>query len=324
MFQLIHFCFFYFKEIFFGGLPTNFNIDQLNLPFNLPNKKFVGCLKHVYFNNFNILYDLNRNSKLAKYYSILPLELSCSETNSIPMTFYGKSFLTLTFNQTKLFSLEFKFKSFFSANNKLKIINGVLKNSKSMENKWSLLIRNEDVKLVVHLKIDSINGGSSDFMDWTLSNNNSFNITKWNRIMLIFKNDGFINMIVNELIVKGRFDSFVEFDSGHISIGSSDEKSKFIGCVKDVFLNENYFDPRSLDMNKQVSAYNKVTLNNCQLVNTCNRPNACEHDGRCVPSFDNGTYSCDCSNTGYSGKTCHFCESICFDFYLNLFLTFLR
>lgn len=36
-------------------------------------------------------------------------------------------------------------------------------------------------------------------------------------------------------------------------------------------------------------------------------PNYCEHDGDCSQSWN--TFFCDCSGTGYTGATCHNCES---------------
>lgn len=36
-------------------------------------------------------------------------------------------------------------------------------------------------------------------------------------------------------------------------------------------------------------------------------PNYCEHDGECSQSWN--AFFCDCSGTGYTGATCHNCES---------------
>lgn len=300
--------YFYFDpEMYVAGLPANVNVSQLDLPFYLPNKKFVGCLKHVYFNRFDILYDLNMNSKKAKYYSALPKELGCHHTDSVPMTFHSKSFFKANnFNQTKSFSLKFQFKAFM---NKFRIVKGMFQTQNLETKKWSLMIRNEDVKLII--EEDKIKANE---LKWTLSNDDSLNITTWNYVDIIFKSDGLIEMIVNQINVKGRYDSQVDFFHEEILFGSIDDQMKFIGCVKDIVINENDIEPRTL--REQTTVFGRITLDNCQLINPCNKPKACEHDGLCIPSMDNGTYSCDCSNTGYIGKTCHFslyrksCEEI--------------
>nr|XP_027200226.1 contactin-associated protein-like 4 [Dermatophagoides pteronyssinus] len=315
--------YFYFDpEVYVGGFPSNLNVSQLDLPFYLANKKFVGCLKHLYFNHHNILYDLNMNSKKARYFSQLPREFGCHQIDSIPMTFYSRSYFKTRLNQTssttsKSFSIKFQFKTFVD---KFSLVKGKFNTvMNSGTKKWSLSVRNEDVKLIIEDDDDDDDtlATKQNKLKWTLSNDNSLNITEWNSIDIIFKNNGLIEMIVNLIDVKGRYDSSVDFFHEDILFGSFDDQSKFIGCVRELIINENHIEPRTLrEQTSQI--FGKISLDNCQLVNPCHRPKACEHDGRCIATlpYNNGTYSCDCSNTGYIGRTCHFslyrksCEEI--------------
>jgi len=47
-----------------------------------------------------------------------------------------------------------------------------------------------------------------------------------------------------------------------------------------------------------------IALDNCQFVDSCKRPDVCEHGGRC--EVVKGSLTCDCGESGYTGKHCHF------------------
>lgn len=51
-----------------------------------------------------------------------------------------------------------------------------------------------------------------------------------------------------------------------------------------------------------------ISIDNCKLVDPCNIHNACEHGSKCAIVEDKVV--CDCTGTGYIGKTCHFCKFI--------------
>lgn len=61
-------------------------------------------------------------------------------------------------------------------------------------------------------------------------------------------------------------------------------------------------EPRSLVRSDR--AIGQVSLDNCQLADPCSRPDACKHGGKCTVTNDKVT--CDCKDTGYTGKNCHF------------------
>ncbi|KAG7279631.1 hypothetical protein CRUP_019368 [Coryphaenoides rupestris] len=48
--------------------------------------------------------------------------------------------------------------------------------------------------------------------------------------------------------------------------------------------------------------YSHLYIDMCGIIDRCS-PSHCEHGGRCSESWR--SFHCDCSNTGYSGATCH-------------------
>lgn len=56
-----------------------------------------------------------------------------------------------------------------------------------------------------------------------------------------------------------------------------------------------------LELHQYLTDVSSLSLHNRCL------PNFCEHGGRCSQSWS--SFQCDCTGTGYSGATCHNCES---------------
>lgn len=252
----------------------------------------------MYFNSINILYSLHRKHKEAKYHSLFGLELGCHAVESVPITIQPNSYFKVPIaNKTSTFGLEFKLRSdrYHS-----KVANGTFLTDNGEKRKWHLLLRKSDVKLSIEYEQANMKR-----IGWTLSNDNSLNVSAWNKVTIVADSEGFFQMSVNELNVQGRYDSTVDSFTGSVNIGSVDSRLPFIGCIQDVVVNNQWLEPRTLA--EDGSIVGRVSLDNCQLTNACNRPNACEHGAMCIPVPENGTYFCDCSNTGYIGKTCHFC-----------------
>lgn len=82
----------------------------------------------------------------------------------------------------------------------------------------------------------------------------------------------------------------------------SDRQSGLIGCLRDLEINDVIIEPRYVVKTERVVG--EVALDNCKYIDPCKRPNTCEHGGKCFVKDDRIT--CDCGNTGYIGKNCHF------------------
>lgn len=94
---------------------------------------------------------------------------------------------------------------------------------------------------------------------------------------------------------------------GHkLIIGSSSRAatSGLVGCLRDLEINGGIIDPRYVVKTERVVG--EVALDNCKYIDPCKRPNTCEHDGKCFAKDDK--IICDCRDTGYIGKNCHFAK----------------
>ena len=90
-----------------------------------------------------------------------------------------------------------------------------------------------------------------------------------------------------------------------IKIGSgSRTNSGVVGCMRNIIVNGVPLEPRSILQSERVVG--EVTLDDCRFVDPCRRPNTCEHGGKCSVKEDR--LICDCRDTGYIGKNCHFAK----------------
>jgi len=80
-----------------------------------------------------------------------------------------------------------------------------------------------------------------------------------------------------------------------------------VGCMREIRVNGQRIEPRYIINTERVVG--EVALDNCQFVDPCKRPNTCEHGGKCSVKEDRIT--CDCKDTGYIGKNCHFGKTNC-------------
>ncbi|XP_030012152.1 contactin-associated protein-like 4 [Sphaeramia orbicularis] len=75
----------------------------------------------------------------------------------------------------------------------------------------------------------------------------------------------------------------------------------FQGCMRSITINN---QPIDLIMVQQrlLGNYSQLQIDMCGIIDRCS-PSHCEHGGRCSQSWS--TFHCNCSDTGYSGATCH-------------------
>ncbi|XP_023238167.1 neurexin-1a-like [Centruroides sculpturatus] len=92
-------------EVYIGGAP-------LNAKGLRSHKKFVGCLKELYFNRKNILFSLHEANSAVRHYGIFLIEHGCSVVDVIPLTFRLKeSRLLLNHSGGKEFDMTLEFKT---------------------------------------------------------------------------------------------------------------------------------------------------------------------------------------------------------------------
>jgi hypothetical protein len=304
--KLFFFC--YKSDIFFGGLPTlrfKSHIEKLKIPFDM-NKKFIGCLKFVYFNKINILYDLNRGNKAAHYHSIFPPEYGCSKIDPTSITMpTKKSHFIVNIEPTSVLKLSLEFKA---EKSDTILASGSLKDNNNYEKYWFLHLNDYIAKFTISSSNSSLNSL------WTISSNLKHLLNFWQHIAIDLDVNGMVSIVSNYRFKNQDLISgvSVKYFSGNVSFGSgfttnSSTLEGLRGCLRDISINQIQIDPRVI-YHKYI-VIGKISLDNCQLVDPCNSPNACEHGGKCIASLETGNTKCDCDKTGYVGKTCHFCES---------------
>eukprot|EP00063_Salmo_salar_P005396 XP_013980231.1 PREDICTED: contactin-associated protein-like 4 [Salmo salar] len=75
----------------------------------------------------------------------------------------------------------------------------------------------------------------------------------------------------------------------------------FQGCMRHIHVDNNAVDLIKVQQ-MLIGNYSDLQIDMCGIIDRCS-PSHCEHRGRCTQSWS--TFHCNCSNTGYSGATCH-------------------
>ncbi|KAG7219998.1 hypothetical protein INR49_001126, partial [Caranx melampygus] len=75
----------------------------------------------------------------------------------------------------------------------------------------------------------------------------------------------------------------------------------FQGCMRLLTLDNSNVDLIQVQQ-KQLGNYSNLQIDMCGIIDRCS-PSRCEHGGRCSQSWT--VFHCNCSDSGYSGATCH-------------------
>ena len=270
--------------------------------------RFVGCLKFVYFNTINILYELNASNKAAHYHSVFAPEFGCTVIDPIPITMSTKKshfIINMAKSAALKMTLEFK-----SEKSDAILASGSLRDGHNKSEKyWFLHLANSEAMFTISWSNSSLK------RLWSVSSGVKHLLNFWQQISLESNGNGIITIVSNykyknEALIDSRnlsieyFNSNVSFGAGFLINSSVIEGLR--GCLRDISINGIQIDPRIIY--SKYAVIGKISLDNCQLVDPCNSPNVCEHGGKCIASLETGTTRCDCEKTGYVGKTCHFCK----------------
>ncbi|KAG1674869.1 Contactin-associated protein-like 3B [Nymphon striatum] len=252
------------------------------------NLNYVGSLRSIYYNDQNVLRKMVDGSDSVHHHGLFPIKYGVHEIMDIPLTFSSaSSTLNIPYSEEEhMFALEFK-------TNKS---NGIIMSSSTVGDKnagyWEFGLSEGYFKF-------EVKHSSADEVD-SVKGKEKLNDDIWHAIDLSYK-DGLLHVIVdfNDEITKTfKENNVIQLDS--ITLGGSIHHQGFVGCMRRIALADSLIDTRELVI-KPVPG---ISIDNCQLVDPCKRENACEHGGKC--SILNNEVVCDCTGTGYVGKTCHF------------------
>ncbi|XP_067139514.1 axotactin-like isoform X3 [Centruroides vittatus] len=269
--------------LFIGGISANSKGPKFGY-------NFVGCLKGVYFNDKDILFSLRSNDGVVRHHSLFPMKFGCQHVAFIPMTFpFVESQILINSSSNSIHQVSFEFKTtekngiIFTANIKLNSSAGL----------WQVRIHNSIIELNVQF-------GSRPVLQ--VIGNEILNDNQWHQISVSLEKNVMKLKVNQNRITTHQYLSEVELYEPFTFGSNSQDHTGFVGCIRNVHINKRHLDSRML-LNSTTTS-RKVYLDNCQLVNPCRNPNVCEHGGACFVA--DGKISCNCSNTGYTGKTCHF------------------
>uniref|UniRef100_A0A3P9DCP6 Contactin-associated protein-like 4 n=1 Tax=Maylandia zebra TaxID=106582 RepID=A0A3P9DCP6_9CICH len=252
-------------------------------------KNFNGCLENLLYNGHNLI-ELAKNKKQQVTISG-NVTFSCAEPVSVAVTFTGpESFLQLpgtTMSSSGGVSIGFQFRTW---NKKGLLLSFELPQQGGVA--W-LYLSEARLQLQIHKSGASLNDG------------------QWHSVELNSR-QGHLTITVDkeERDSSQASPSFPVTVESHLFFGCPVEDgsqkcrnlfSVFQGCMR-LFTVDN----QNLDLikvqEKQLGNYSNLQIDICGIIDRCS-PSPCEHGGPCSQSWT--VFHCNCSDSGYSGATCH-------------------
>lgn len=274
-------------EIYFGGGPDLHKRKGL-----ASNNNFAGSLKYVYYNDISILYELKKGNPKVHYIGVLEAEFYEADVEVIPITYpFATSHIWWPIDQSSKLTIKFDFRS--SRNTAVLAYSEVT--TAEGNGYWEIRLATDKLSFDLCPDVNS-NVTHSTFIKIESA-------TSWHAIELNYENDEIRFTVDYRYTVTQIF--ALKFNIGDkVIIGSSLKASTsgLVGCMRDLEINGIPIEPRYVVKTERVVG--EIALDNCKYVDPCKRPNTCEHGGKCFVKDDRIT--CDCKNTGYIGKNCHF------------------
>ncbi|XP_010635991.1 contactin-associated protein-like 5 isoform X1 [Fukomys damarensis] len=279
-------------ELSFGGIPVP------GKPGTFLKKNFHGCMENLYYNGVNVI-DLAKRRK-HQIYTVGNVTFSCSEPQIVPITFVNSSSSYLLLPGTPQIdglSVSFQFRTW----NK----DGLLLSTELSEGSGTLLLSLEGgiLRLVIQKTTErtaEILTGSS--LDDGLWHSVSVNARR-SRIALTLDNDAAspAQDLTRVQIYSGSDYYFGGCPDNLTESQCLNPIKAFQGCMRLIFIDN---QPKDLISVQQGSLgnFSDLHIDLCSIKDRC-LPNYCEHGGSCSQSWM--TFYCNCSDTGYTGATCH-------------------
>ncbi|KAM4727930.1 contactin-associated protein-like 4 [Anableps anableps] len=264
-----------------------------------PRKNFQGCLENLMFNSINLTELAKSNDQQVSIKG--NVTFSCAEPVSVAVTFPGpRSFLQLpwtTPSTSGATSVGFQFRTWNKA--------GLLLTFDLPGQGGEVWLYLLDARL--HLQIQ--NGGR---MLLELSAGSALNDGQWHMVDLTSRRGRLtVSVDKQEGGVAHASPSFPVSVSNQIFFGGCpaedhnqecrNRHSTFHGCMRLLTLDN---QPVDLIMVQQrlLGNYSQLQIDMCGIIDRCS-PSHCEHGGLCSQTWT--VFHCNCSDSGYSGATCH-------------------
>ncbi|XP_028624487.1 contactin-associated protein-like 4 isoform X6 [Grammomys surdaster] len=278
-------------EISFGGISAP--AKSVSLPY----RYFHGCLENLFYNGVDII-------GLAKQHSpqIITMgntSFSCSQPQSMPLTFLStRSYLVLPeSSKEEAISVSFQFRTWNKA--------GLLLFSELQLVSGGLLLLLSDGKLKVNLHQPG--KSPSD-----ITAGAGLDDGQWHSVLVSAKRNHLSVAVDDHTSPASPWLGPEQVNSGGIFyFGGCPDKgfgSKcksplggFQGCMRLISINDKMVDLIAVQQGS-LGNFSDLQIDSCGISDRC-LPNSCEHGGECSQSWS--TFHCNCTNTGYTGATCH-------------------
>uniref|UniRef100_A0A8C6PDK8 Contactin associated protein like 3 n=1 Tax=Nothobranchius furzeri TaxID=105023 RepID=A0A8C6PDK8_NOTFU len=260
----------------------------------ISSRNFHGCLENLQFNGLNLLELAKVNDHRVAAGN---LTFSCVEPNSVAVTFSDPhSFLQLpwaTASSSEGASVEFQFRTWNKAGLLLTFDlpqqGGVV---------WFYLSESHCARpavcaLTEHLTCSALSDGQWHSVE--------LNSRRGHLSISVDKEEGGSAQASPSFPVAVESQLFFGGCPTEDRQESKDHLDTFYGCMRSITLDTNIVD-LILVQQRQLGNYSNLQIDMCGIIDRCS-PSRCEHGGCCSQSWTN--FHCNCSDSGYSGATCH-------------------
>ncbi|XP_023314023.1 uncharacterized protein LOC106648034 isoform X2 [Trichogramma pretiosum] len=273
-------------EIYIGGGPELHKKQGL-----VSTNNFAGSLKYVFFNDKSIIYELKRSNPMVHYIGVLEPEYYEDDVEVIPITYpFAGSHIWWPINSLDTLNLNFDFKS----SKPIAVVASGDVKSEGGPGYWELRVVNDEIRFVL-VPVSGENVTVSVAVKFPYN-------TSWHAVELNYTREE-LSILVDYRNKQSKLFQ-MNLELGDRVIIGSGKGSGLVGCMRDIIVNGQKIEPRYIINTERVVG--EVAIDNCQFVDPCTRPNTCEHGGKCSVKEDRIT--CDCTDTGYIGKNCHFAQ----------------
>ncbi|XP_056149052.1 contactin-associated protein-like 4 [Lampris incognitus] len=262
-------------------------------------KNFHGCLENLLYNGFNLI-DLAK-SKNQQVTVMGNVTYTCAEPVSVAVTFSGsQSYLQLPgaiASSSGGMSVGLQFRTWNKA--------GLLLTFDLPQQGCVIWLYLNEAKL--RLQIHKAGRALLE-----LSAGSGLNDGQWHSVELSSRRGRLtISVDKEEGATSHASPSFPVTTGSHLFFGGcpAEESSQecrnpfshFQGCIRLLTLNNQLVDLINVQQ-RMLGNYSHLQIDICGIIDRCS-PSHCEHGGRCSQSWT--TFHCNCSDSGYSGATCH-------------------
>uniref|UniRef100_A0A8C9ZUG3 Contactin associated protein like 3 n=1 Tax=Sander lucioperca TaxID=283035 RepID=A0A8C9ZUG3_SANLU len=257
-------------------------------------RNFHGCLENLLFNELNLI-DLAKHKD--HHVTVGNVTFSCAESLSVAVTFPGpQSFLQLPgaagASSSEGVSVGFQFRTWNKA--------GLLLTFELPQEGGVVWLYLSEARL--RLQIHKAGRALLE-----LTRGSALNDGQWHAVELNSRR-GHVTIAVDEEGGGVAHASHSVTTGNHLFFGGKKDSQEcknpfniFQGCMRLLSVDNQPVDLMKVQQ-RLLGNYSHLQIDMCGIIDRCS-PSRCEHGGRCSQSWTG--FHCNCSESGYSGATCH-------------------